>query len=412
MGMLNLDNVSQASAPGGYDRTSRRFVLASLARFPHGCLHLVEPDGNRITIGEGAPEAALEMHDWRTYRMMFTGGGLGAAEAYMENLWSSQDLTAVVRFFAANVEHMQALEKGMARVVRPLRAWFHALNRNSLRGSRRNISAHYDLGNDFFSLFLDSQMMYSSAVFESESESLEKASERKLDLLCQKLDLKPEHHLLEIGTGWGGMAIWAARHYGCRVTTTTISREQYEFARARVEQEGLADRVTVLDQDYRELTGQYDRLVSVEMIEAVGHQYLPEYFSRLGSLLKPDGRMVLQAITVPEQRYRFALKNVDFIKRYIFPGGFLPSVEVMLGQLSRQTRLVVQDIEDIGHDYALTLRAWRERFLGASDAVASQGFDGRFRRTWDYYLAYCEGAFLERAISTVQLVAAGPAWRP
>ena len=411
MGMLNLDNARQASSPAGYDRTARRFVLASLAQFPQGCLHLTEPDGNCITLGEGSPEASLEMHDWRTYRMMFTGGGLGAAEAYMENLWSSDDLTAVVRFFAANVVHMQALEKGVARLIRPLRAWFHAMNRNSLRGSRRNISAHYDLGNDFFSLFLDKQMMYSSAVFESESESLEQASERKLDLICQKLDLKPEHHLLEIGTGWGGMAIWAARHYGCRVTTTTISREQYEYARDRVAREGLEHLVTVLDQDYRELSGQYDRLVSVEMIEAVGHQYLPEYFSRIGSLLKPDGRLVLQAITVPQQRYRFALKNVDFIKRYIFPGGFLPSVEVMLDQLSSHTRLVVQDIEDIGHDYGLTLKAWRQRFQAATEAVASQGFDARFRRTWEYYLAYCEGAFFERAISTVQLVAAGPAWR-
>ena len=411
MGMFNLENVNSVREIGSYDRLARRFVLASLARFPAGSLHLTEPDGNRLTLGRGQPQAELVMDDWRTYRMMFTGGGLGAAEAYMEGFWRSDDLTAVVRFFAANVDYMQSLEKGPARLARPLRALFHVLNRNSLSGSRRNISAHYDLGNDFFGLFLDRQMMYSSAMYADQAMSLEQASENKLDVICQKLGLEAGHHLLEIGTGWGGMAIWAARHYGCRVTTTTISREQYEYASNRVREEGLEHLVTVLDRDYRELEGHYDRIVSVEMIEAVGHQFLPTYFQRLGALLKPDGRLLLQAITVPEQRYDFALRNVDFIKRYIFPGGFLPSVAVMVGELARQTRLVVQDIEDIGHDYALTLRDWRERFRAASEAVAEQGFDARFRRTWDYYLAYCEGAFRERAISTVQLVAAAPAWR-
>ena len=403
----------QADLPHRFmDRAARRLVLDSLRRFPVGQLTITEPDGKRAVIGKGGPAASLHMLDWRTYRMMMTGGALGAAEAFMEGLWRSDDLVAVIRYFAANVEPMQALEGLTTRLARPMLAALHVINRNSIRGSRRNIAAHYDLGNDFFSLFLDRQMMYSSAIYPRADAGLDEAAVHKLDVVCRKLGLTADHHLLEIGTGWGGLAIHAARHYGCRVTTTTISREQYRHACDRVRAEGLEDRITVLEQDYRLLEGQYDRVVSIEMIEAVGHQYLSNYFTQLNRLLKEDGLLLIQAITVPDHRYAFALKNIDFIKRYIFPGGFLPSVRVMMSHLGDDTRLTPLGVEDIGLDYARTLEDWRCRFMAAIDKVAEQGFDERFLRMWEYYLCYCEGAFRERAISTVQLLAAAPGWRP
>lgn len=403
----------QADLPHRFmDRAARRLVLDSLRRFPVGQLTITEPDGKRVVVGKGEPAASLYMLDWRTYRMMMTGGALGAAEAFMEGLWRSDDLVAVIRYFAANVEPMQALEGLTTRLARPMLAALHVINRNSIRGSRRNIAAHYDLGNDFFSLFLDRQMMYSSAIYPRADAGLDEAAVHKLDVVCRKLGLTADHHLLEIGTGWGGLAIHAARHYGCRVTTTTISREQYRHACDRVRAEGLEDRITVLEQDYRLLEGQYDRVVSIEMIEAVGHQYLSNYFTQLNRLLKEDGLLLIQAITVPDHRYAFALKNIDFIKRYIFPGGFLPSVRVMMSHLGDDTRLTPLAVEDIGLDYARTLEDWRCRFMAAIDKVAEQGFDERFLRMWEYYLCYCEGAFRERAISTVQLLAAAPGWRP
>lgn len=411
MGMLRFQSQAGTDQMSALDRLARRFVLRTLARFPVGRLQLLEPDGNRLLIGEGHPAAALRILDWRAYRMLFTGGALGAGEGWMEELWDSDDLVGVVRFFAANIEPMQALEGGAARMLQPLRSMLHSFNRNSITGSRRNIAAHYDLGNDFFRLFLDPTMMYSSAIYAREDMTLEEAALHKLDVICRKLQLGPDNHLLEIGTGWGGLALHAARHYGCRVTTTTISAEQYAYACARVSEAGLADRVTVLDQDYRQLTGRYDRIVSVEMIEAVGHQYLPGYFARLNDLLTDDGLLLLQAITIPDQRYHYALRQVDFIKRYIFPGGFLPSLRVICSGLGRHTRLQPEQVDDIGLDYARTLADWRSRFLAARQQVAALGFDERFRRMWDYYLCYCEGAFREGAISTVQLLASGPARR-
>lgn len=396
--------------PGYTDRLARRLVLSSLGKLPHGSLRIREADGATLRIGEGQPQATLTIVDPRIWRMMLSGGALGAAEAYVEGAWESADLTAVIRYFAANADAMQSQDLGGLRwLLRPARAWLHRVNRNSLSGSRRNISAHYDLGNDFFRLFLDREMMYSSAIYPDAQSGLETAARHKLDVICRKLALSPHTHLLEIGTGWGGLAIHAARHYGCRVTTTTISREQYEYARARVAEEGLDDRITVLDRDYRELEGRYDRIVSVEMIEAVGHQYLPEYFRQLGRLLEDDGLLLIQAITLPDHRYEGALKNMDFIKRYIFPGGFLPSLRVMVDQLGEHTRLTPVDVQDIGQDYARTLKDWRERFTARRDEVLRQGFDHRFLRLWFYYFCYCEGAFLERAISTVQLLAEGPA---
>jgi cyclopropane-fatty-acyl-phospholipid synthase len=288
-----------------------------------------------------------------------------------------------------------------------MRAW-HALRRNTRSGSRQNIAAHYDLGNPLFSLFLDRSLMYSSAVFASEDESLEVAAKRKLQRICEKLQLSPADHVVEIGTGWGGFAIHAASRFGCRVTTTTISREQFDLAVQRVHAAGLAERVTVLLKDYRDLEGQYDKLVSIEMIEAIGHQYLDTYFATCASLLKPDGMALIQAITIEDHRYQQALKAVDFIKRYIFPGSFIPSVSAMTGAMARSSDLRLFNLEDIGPSYALTLRHWRQRFLARLPEVRALGYPDRFIRMWEFYLCYCEGGFLERSIGDVQLLLTRP----
>ena len=288
----------------------------------------------------------------------------------------------------------------------------HLGKRNTLSGSKKNISAHYDLGNDFFELFLDPTMMYSSAVFPDESEDLNTAAVHKLDLICQSLELKPEDHLIEIGTGWGGMAIHAAEHYGCRVTTTTISREQYQHTCDEVARRGLSDRIAVLCEDYRNLTGKFDKLVSIEMIEAVGHEFYESYFSCVSKLLKPTGKAVIQAITMTDQRYEQARDSVDFIKRYIFPGGCLPSLNIISENLARHTDLQLSDLRDITLDYAKTLEAWHHRFLNQLDQVKNMGFDDRFIRMWRFYLSYCEGGFRERIIGTFQIAMTKPGYRP
>ncbi len=406
------NSVAVSDQVSGLTGVARRLVLKQLAALPHGALRIEEPDGNVIRLGGHDEAGVILLRDWRTYSMMMSGGALGAAEAYMEGGWDSPDLVAVIRYFAANIQAMRTLEGGLAKISKPALKLLHRHNRNSLQGSRRNIAAHYDLGNDFFALFLDRSMMYSSAVYPRPDAGLEEAAEHKLDLVCQRLELKPGMEVLEIGTGWGGLAIHAAKHYGVNVTTTTISREQARYAREAVKAAGLEERITILEKDYRELDGRYDRVVSIEMIEAVGAEFLPGYFKVLGERLKPEGKLLLQAITVPDQRYDYARKQVDFIKRYIFPGGFLPSVSVMTDHFTRHTDLVATELYDIGHDYARTLHHWRERFLAELPRIRELGFDERFIRMWDYYLCYCEGAFLERAISTVHIVANGPSWRP
>jgi len=284
-------------------------------------------------------------------------------------------------------------------------------NANTLTGSSKNISAHYDLGNDFFKLFLDSRMMYSAAIYPDAETQLEEAAVYKLDILCKKLRLNEDDHLLEIGTGWGGLAIYAAKNYGCSVTTTTISQEQYKHARQSVREAGLEHRVTVLLQDYRELQGTYTKLVSVEMIEAVGHKHYKQYFSTCSKLLRDDGLMCIQAITIPDQRYDQAIKSVDFIQRYIFPGGCLPSNDVISRCVARHTDMQIVNLEDIGMDYAKTLADWRKGFESNLERVKQMGFDDVFCRMWEYYLYYCEGGFRERAISTVHVVMAKPGAR-
>jgi cyclopropane-fatty-acyl-phospholipid synthase len=288
-----------------------------------------------------------------------------------------------------------------------MRGW-HALRRNTRDGSRRNIAAHYDLGNDFFSLFLSPDLMYSSAIWTDPADTLEIASERKLERICRKLDLQPTDRVIEIGTGWGGFALYAAQHYGCHVTTTTISREQHALASERVAAAGMNAHVDLLLEDYRDLGGQYDKLVSIEMVEAIGAPYLDVYFGKLGSLLKPDGLALVQAITIEDHRYAQALKSVDFIKRHVFPGSFIPSINALLGAKTRASDLALTHLEDFGHSYALTLKAWRERFMTKLAKVRAQGFDERFIRLWEFYLAYCEGGFRERSIGVAHLLMAKP----
>jgi cyclopropane-fatty-acyl-phospholipid synthase len=340
------------------------------------------------------------------------GGAVGAGEAYIQDYWECSDLVSLGRILLRNRNVLDSVDGGAAAVARPLRKAFHWLNRNTRSGSRRNIAAHYDLGNDFYALWLDPEMMYSSAWYADDSTTLEDAAVAKLDRICQRLDLCADDRVVEIGTGWGGFAVHAAKHYGCHVTTTTISSEQHDYAKRRIAEEGLEHRITLLKKDYRDLEGQFDKLVSIEMIEAVGHEYLDTYFRKCSSLLKPEGELLIQAITIADQRYEYARRNVDFIKRYVFPGGFLPSVTAMTTVLTRQTDLRAIYIEDIGLHYARTLRDWREHFFARIDDVRDQGFTDEFIRLWDFYLTYCESAFLERAIGDVHLHAIKPDARP
>jgi cyclopropane-fatty-acyl-phospholipid synthase len=387
-------------------------VIARMQSIEHGCL--VIRDGHEtIQLGNARDSlhARVTVHDQSFWRLMATGGSVGAAEAYMAGLWDSPDLVAVIRVLARNREILETVDSGSARLGGWLLGLWHRFNRNSIKGSRRNIAAHYDLGNEFFAAWLDDSMMYSSALYLEEGESLEQAQFNKLERLCRKLDLGPDDHLLEIGSGWGALAVHAASRYGCRVTTTTISRRQYEATRQRVNNAGLEDRVEVLMSDYRDLDGRYDKLVSVEMIEAVGHQYLDTYLARIDQLLKPNGLAMLQAITIEDYRYDSALRSVDFIKRYIFPGSFIPSISAMTAAMARSTRLGLIELADFGTSYATTLADWRKRFEAAWDEISTMGFDEVFRRRWRYYLAYCEGGFKERAISDVHLLLAGPEYR-
>ena len=393
---------------------ARRLCLRLLAKLEVGSL-ILHDGGETFQFGTSddpsQPHAEVHVHDRSLYRLLLSGGSIASGEAYMQGYWTSPDLVQVMRLFSANLATLELLESKQSILVRLGLKISHALKRNTRKGSRKNISAHYDLGNDFFKLFLDPTMMYSAALFGTDETRLEEASTAKLEELCRQLELDSGDHLLEIGTGWGGMAIHAAKHYGCRVTTTTISREQYEYALAQVEAAGLQDRVTVLCEDYRNLQGSFDKLVSIEMIEAVGHDYYSSYFQRCSQLLKPEGKMVIQAITIADQRYEAARNSVDFIQRYIFPGGSLPSIAVIADHLARDTDMQMIHLRDITRDYALTLARWRERFLAAQSTVEKMGFERSFIRMWEFYLAYCEGGFRERIIGTVQLAFAKPGYR-
>lgn len=407
--------LESSNKPTGLDALARRVVRARLESLRNGQI-VVSENGRHETYGDVTSDlpltVQLTIHDPRFYSDIAFGGAVGAGESYIHGRWSCDELTALVRILVKNRDVLLDMDSGTARLTRPLQKMFHWYNRNTRNGSRRNIAAHYDLGNDFYGLWLDERMMYSSAIFEHADRSLEAASVAKLDRICRKLKLTPDDHVLEIGTGWGGFAIYAAENYGCRVTTTTISSQQHDYARDAIAKAGLEQRITLLQSDYRDLEGQYDKLVSIEMIEAVGHEFHDTYFSKCCELLKKDGLMLLQAITIADQHYERAKKTVDFIKRYIFPGGCLTSVTAMSDTLTRVTDMRIVDLEDIGPHYATTLRRWHERFSDSIDEVRGMGFSEEFIRMWQYYLCYCEGAFMERAIGNVQMLMMRPDARP
>lgn len=397
--------------PSRMQRFARQLLLKRMARLEHGVLEVHDGEGS-LRFGNDAAQdglhARIEVLHPQFWADAAFGGTTSAGEAYIHGLWKCDDLTALVRMMVANRHVLEDVDGNATRLANMGRRLAHWLNRNSRQGSRRNISAHYDLGNEFFALFLDPTMNYSCGIFDSAEATMEQASIAKMDAICRKLDLKPGDHLLEIGTGWGGLAIHAAGRYGCRVTTTTISRAQHDLAAERIRAAGLEERIELLLCDYRDLEGSYDKLVSIEMIEAVGHKYLDTYFLGCSRLLKPDGLMLLQSITIRDELYAQAIKSVDFIQRFVFPGGFLPSVTAMSASLARTTDLQMLHLQDIGLHYAQTLNRWRQRFFENIDAVRALGYPDSFVRLWEFYLCYCEGAFLERNIGNVQLLLAKP----
>jgi cyclopropane-fatty-acyl-phospholipid synthase len=403
---MSSDTVHPAQAPaelGWFDQLARRLLTRPLAQLRHGQITLEDAQGT-TRFGEAADlHTHIRVRDARFFRHAVLGGTLSVAESYLRGDWECDDLTALFRIFVRNMETADQLDRGPSRIMQLGNRLYHWLHSNTKSGSRRNIHAHYDLGNDFFKLWLDDTLAYSSGIFATPEATLRDASIEKLDRVCRKLHLCPQDHVVEIGTGWGGFAIHAASRYGCRVTTTTISKQQFELARERIKAANLTGQVEVLLMDYRDLTGQYDKLVSIEMIEAVGHRYFDTYFRKCSELLKPDGSFVLQAIVMPERRFDAYLRSVDFIQRYVFPGGCLPSIAAVLESVGRTSDLRFVHGEDFAPHYAETLRQWRHTFQAKLDEVRQQGYSEPFIRLWNYYLCYCEAVFEERYTGVVQL---------
>ncbi|MET2898586.1 cyclopropane-fatty-acyl-phospholipid synthase family protein [Vibrio rotiferianus] len=413
--MLNTTSMAMPRELTTTQKAARGVLFQCLQKMEIGCLTVIEsfktetmerserfstPNGDY----NGEPVAAtIEVKHPGFYSRLLQGGSIAAGEAYMDGWWDSPDLTALMKLMALNLRALDKLEEQGSWLTKLLYKFSHWSNRNSEENSRKNIHAHYDLGNNLYEAFLDTNMLYSSALYNHADDSLEQAQINKMDRLCQQLELKPTDHVVEIGTGWGAMAIYMAEQYGCQVTTTTISEEQHAYAEQKIKERGLEDKITLLKEDYRNLTGTYDKLVSIEMIEAVGKQFLPSYIKVCESLLKSGGLMAIQAITIADQRYDYYSNNVDFIQKYIFPGGFLPSVTSLTHATTKYSDLVTRDLFDIGLDYAKTLNEWHLRFNRAESEVRSFGYDDRFVRMWRYYLSYCEGGFLARTISAVHM---------
>jgi len=378
----------------------KRKFYANFSNLEHGNIIFIDGDFTLQCGNSAEPAATVDVHDDRFYTTLAAGGAVGASEAYMQGMWTCDQLTLLVQVLLRNTSVLRGL--GNAAYKKPLYKLLHLMNRDSVDGSKKNISAHYDLGNKLFENFLDPTMTYSSGFFEQSDSTMQQASTAKLDRICQKLALSESDHVVEIGTGWGSFALHAARNYNCKITTTTISEEQYQLACQRVKDAGMQDRIEIVKKDYRLLTGQYDKLVSIEMIEAVGLAYLGNYFEKCASLLKPAGKMLIQAITIADQQYEFSKRNVDFIQRYIFPGGALPSVTALTNTATNETDLRMTALEDITGHYATTMRKWREKFYLNVEQITELGYDNRFLRMWEYYLCYCEGGFEEKSIGCVQ----------
>ena len=408
-------NVTATSNPeqlSWFENKCRNLVISLLDKLQKASLE-IEEAGQITRLGNTDAKLCgkIIVQDASMYVDFVKGGSIAAAEAYIAKKWTTPNLTEVIQVFARCQEQLDEIEKQGAWFTQLKNKIFHRKNANTQSGSKNNILAHYDLGNELYTRFLDSTMMYSSAIYSDTAIELHDAQLNKLKTICDKLDLKPTDHLIEIGTGWGGLAIFAAEHYGCQVTTTTISDAQYEYAVDKVKAKGLEDKITLLKKDYRLLEGKYDKLVSIEMIEAVGHEFMAEFFAKCNSLLKDDGLMLVQAITILDSRYDHYRTNVDFIQRYIFPGGCLPSIAIMSKHVAEQTNMMLDNIQDIGLHYARTLADWRKGFDENWQALTEFGFDEQFKRLWHFYLAYCEGAFLERVISTHHLVLRKPHYR-
>ena len=404
---------------------TRKAIFRALTHIQFGSITIIEdftgqesephrfgkPSADNISssaIGRHPLDVTLKIHDSSVYRQLLFGGSIALADSYINGEWDTDDLTGLIRLAARNLAVLNQLESRFAGISKTFERANHKLRSNDKSGSKSNILAHYDLGNDMYQRFLDDTMMYSSAVYKTVDMTLAEAQQHKLAMICERLQLKPEDTVLEIGTGWGGFAIYAATHYGCQITTTTISDAQYQEAQSRVNAAGLTDKITLLKQDYRELTGQYDKLVSIEMIEAVGHEYLPTFFAKCNTLLKPTGLMVLQAITFNDQNYQDYIKSVDFIQTHIFPGGCLLSNQELTTQFTEQTDMVIKQLHDYGFDYAFTLRDWRTAFISQREEIKALGYDEAFIRLWEFYFCYCEGGFLERTIGVVQVTAVKP----
>ena len=384
----------------------RSLLLKVLSKASEG--HFVLKENGHVIAEVGDPTAELRAEanviDQRAYVRALLGGNTAAGEAYVDGWWTSPDITQVTRFFSRNLAMMDYWDSRFGLFLKPFKTVRYLKRLNSKGQAKRNILAHYDLGNDLYEAFLDPKMQYSSALYASKEISLEEAQVNKLTRICEQLDLKETVHLLEVGSGWGGLAIFAAKNYGCRVTTTTISDEQFAYAKNRIDSEGLSEQINLLSKDYRSLEGTYEKVVSVEMIEAVGRKYLSGYFTKLNDLLKPSGLLMLQAITIADQRYKSYRNSEDFIQKHIFPGGFLPSLFLISKIITNSTELILRDVKDIGLDYAKTLSHWHENLIDKKQFLKQIGYDDRFYNLWSYYLGYCEGGFLERRISASQIL--------
>lgn len=390
---------------------AKKSLFSQLKKIKHGKLIISEGKKNYSFGSSAKLIGKIKVNNPIFYRHVLFGGSIGSSESYIQAYWDSSDLSKVIAIMSINEQTMDEMEGWFKFFLKPFFKFIHFLNNNTLDGSKKNIAQHYDLSNTFFSLFLDSSMMYSSGIYKNRSATLAEASSYKLDIICRKLELRKTDRIIEIGSGWGGFAIYAVKNFGCHVTTTTISKQQYNYVKKKIKELRLEKHITLLFKDYRDLKGSYDKLVSIEMIEAVGHRYYDSYFKVISNLLKKDGQALIQAITIKDQRYKQAIKSVDFIQKYIFPGSCIPSLTVIQNTLTNSTDMVINQVDDIGHHYAITLRQWRKNFITNKFAINKLGFDDSFYRMWLFYLCYCEGGFMERAITDLHIHITKPHYR-
>ncbi|WP_282131029.1 cyclopropane-fatty-acyl-phospholipid synthase family protein [Pseudoalteromonas aliena] len=407
--MEKVSSLNCVQSTGWFANLYKKLVIRAFSSIKTGQI-VLDDNNERTVFGDILSDfkVTVTVNDRAMYKAFALSGSVGAGEAYILGHWSCDNLTRFIEIFAINEKQLDEFEKKFAFLSNIAHRFNHIKNKNSESGSKKNIVAHYDLGNDLYESFLSKEMLYSSAVYPSKEATLEEAQQYKLKRICEQVELQHGDSVIEIGTGWGAFAIYAATNFDCHVTTTTISDEQHDYVAKKVKELGLDSKITLLKLDYRLLKGKYDKLVSIEMIEAVGHDYLPSFFTQCGELLKDNGAMLIQAITIGDQRYKHYLKNSDFIQQYIFPGGCLPSLNEMSEQIKNNTDMVIHTVNDIGAHYARTLADWRTRFIQSWPDLDRSKFDERFYRLWLFYFAYCEGAFRTRSTSTVHLMARKP----